>query len=159
MKKFIYGIIAAILLSLCATTMTSCHSRQGSSGPDTYFSKQEQKELFKLFDQYQNPDFDKTEDFLDFGQEAIDYDDFVSIISALHINTVAAISDNVIRQQGKVNIRSFLNEYLSNRQLYNNIDDTNRAMQNRTNIQTFKQLAPPDGRITKLDTIGEGRVE
>lgn len=129
MKKFIYGLIAAILVCFCATMTTSCEKHNPSKDDlSKYFTVNEKKALEKIYEEFASPQFTKTEAFMKYTQEEVEYSEFINIVHDMHPNTVGAIADNVLREKDSVDYKTFLKEYFMNQKWYDQIDGTNKRL-------------------------------
>lgn len=124
MKKFISMLIVSIVALFLGTTITSCdniikHDCSALSSADS-------TKLMTAIDQYHNPLFFTAADFCEFVDEELTYYDFVSVAGRLHKNTVLSIASTVVQQNGSVDYRAFIQEYVNNKQLYDNVDRVNK---------------------------------
>ena len=121
MKKFIFGLIMAMLCLIGAGTVTSCDNVKKELSKTAIDSSM----VCGIVDKYNNPDFLDAVEFCNYADEEISYYDFVSTCRYMHRNTIEIIANICIKNYGHVDYLLFMQEFHDNEDLYLNTDKVN----------------------------------
>ena len=132
MKKFIFGIIAAVAI-MCGLALTSCHG-----GSRSRISSKDSVKIAKMIEFQQSPQFNDADEFTNYALTEVSYKEFVDLTSTLEPITISSIAFNAIKNNKYVDYNGFMREYRQNKSMYDVFDqETKRAS------STNKHIDPP----------------
>lgn len=121
MKKFIFGLIMAIVCLLGTSAFIACDSACQKLSTVAVDSAV----VADAIDKYHNPQYTDVTEFVKYCEDESQYQDFVNISHGLHKNTITTIATSCIKRNGFVDYKSFLSEFREHEITYLNVDEVN----------------------------------